>query len=169
LQNFYKRIIQKEQIMQFVAKPVLDNKFWILEDNGQKVGTIRSNENGVTLTVGTKNQTFKELSELKQKIKVDFTGKEVVKKETKEYEVHGYACKTKPHNPIYDLKRKLPLYTKTNDSQSFFCAGYYVIHWEDGNHSPAYCPKLITLSRYTYDGPFKTKLEMQETLRRTNG
>ena len=142
--------------MQFVAKPVLDNKFWILEDNGQKVGTIRSNENGVTLTVGTKNQTFKALSELKQKIKVDFTGKEVVKKETKEYEVHGYACKTKPHNPIYDLKRKLPLYTKTSDSQSFFCAGYYVIHWEDGNHSPAYCPKLITLSRYTYDGPFKT-------------
>jgi len=155
--------------MQFVAKPVLDNKFWILEDNGQKVGTIRSNENGVTLTVGTKNQTFKELSELKQKIKVDFTGKEVVKKETKEYEVHGYVCKTKPHNPIYDLKRKLPLYTKTSDSQSFFCAGFYVIHWEDGNHSPAYCPKLITLSRYTYDGPFKTKLEMQETLRRTNG
>lgn len=154
--------------MQFVAKPVLDNKFWILEDNGQKVGTIRSNENGVTLTVGTKNQTFKALSELKQKIKVDFTGKEIVKKETKEYEVHGYACKTKPHNPIYDLKRKLPLYTKTSDSQSFFCAGYYVIHWEDGNHSPAYCPKLITLSRYTYDGPFKTKLEMQETLRRTN-
>jgi hypothetical protein len=155
--------------MQFVAKPVLDNKFWILEDNGQKVGTIRSNENGVTLTVGTKNQTFKELSELKQKIKVDFAGKEVIKKETKEYEVHGYACKTKPHNPIYDLKRKLPLYTKTSDSQSFFCAGFYVIHWEDGNHSPAYCPKLITLSRYTYDGPFKTKLEMQETLRRTNG
>ena len=155
--------------MQFVAKPVLDNKFWILEDNGQKVGTIRSNENGVTLTVGNQNQTFKALSELKQKIKVDFTGKEVTKKETKEYEVHGYACKTKPHNPIYDLKRKLPLYTKTSDSQSFFCAGYYVIHWEDGNHSPAYCPKLITLSRYTYDGPFKTKLEMQETLRRTNG
>jgi hypothetical protein len=155
--------------MQFIAKPVLENKFWILEDNGQKVGTIRSNENGVTLTVGKQNQTFKALSELKQKIKVDFTGKEVTKKETKNYEVHGYACKTKPYNPIYDLKRKLPLYTKTNDSQSFFCAGYYVIHWEDGNHSPAYCPKLITLTRYTYDGPFKTKMEMQETLRRTNG
>jgi len=154
--------------MQFVAKPVLENKFWILEDNGQKVGTIRSNENGVTLTVGKQNQTFRALSELKQKVQVDFTGKEVVKKQSKEYEVHGYACKTNPHNPIYDLKRKLPLYTKTSDSQSFFCAGYYVIHWEDGNHSPAYCPKLITLSRYTYDGPFKTKLEMQETLRRTN-
>ena len=155
--------------MQFVAKPVLDNKFWILEDNGQKVGTIRSNENGVILTVGTKNHTFKELSELKQKMKVDFTCKEVVKKETKEYEVHGYPCKTNPYNPIYDLKRKLPLYTKTSDSQSFFCAGYYVVHWEDGSHSPSYCPKLITLSRYEFDGPFKNKMEMQETLRRANG
>ena len=33
----------------------LENKFWILEDNGQKVGTIRSNENGVTLTRKTKS------------------------------------------------------------------------------------------------------------------
>ena len=98
--------------MQFVAKPVLENKFWILEDNGKKVGTIRSNESGVTLTLGKVNQTFKALSELKQKIEVNFTGKELVKKEVEEFEVHGYACKTKPYNPIYDLKLKLPLYTK---------------------------------------------------------
>ena len=155
--------------MEFVAKPVLEDKFWILEDNGQKVGTIRSNENGVTLTVGKENHSFKKLEELKQKMKVSFTGKEVVTKEKEEYEVHGYACKTQPFNPIYDLKRKLPLYTKTQASQSFFCAGYYVVHWEDGSHSPSYCPKLITLSRYNFDGPFKTKMEMQETLRRANG
>ena len=155
--------------MQFVAKPVLEDKFWILEDNGQKVGTIRSNEHGVTLTVGKQNQTFRELEELKQKIKVSFTGKDLVKTETKEYEVHGFPCKTEPFNPIYDLKRKLPLYTKTEGSQSFFCAGYYVVHWEDGSHSPSYCPKLITLSRYGFDGPFKSKMEMQETLRRANG
>ena len=45
--------------MEFVAKPVLEDKFWILEDNGQKVGTIRSNENGVVLTVGKENHSFK--------------------------------------------------------------------------------------------------------------
>jgi len=155
--------------MQYVAKPVLEDKFWILEDNGQKVGTIRSNEHGVTLTVGKENQTFKALDELKQKMSVSFTGKDIVKTETKEYEVHGFPCKTEPYNPIYDLKRKLPLYTKTEGSQSFFCAGYYVVHWEDGSHSPSYCPKLITLSRYGFDGPFKSKMEMQETLRRANG
>jgi len=156
--------------MQYVAKPVLEDKFWILEDNGQKVGTIRSNEHGVTLTVGKENQTFKALDELKQKMSVSFTGKDIVKTETKEYEVHGFPCKSEPYNPIYDLKRKLPLYTKTEASQSFFCAGYYVVYWENDNGvSPAYCPKLITLSRYNFKGPFKTRIEMQEILRKANG
>ena len=41
-----------------------ENKFWILEDNGKKVGTIRSNANGVTLTVGKQNQTFKKISRM---------------------------------------------------------------------------------------------------------
>ncbi len=106
--------------MEFVAKPVLEDKFWILEDNGQKVGTIRSNENGVTLQVGSENQTFKALEELTQKISVSFSGKELVTSEKKEYLVHDFPCKTKPYNGIYDLKRKLPLYTKTEASQSFF-------------------------------------------------
>jgi hypothetical protein len=154
--------------MEFVAKPVLEDKFWILEDNGQKVGTIRSNENGVTLTVGKENHSFKKLEELKQKMKVSFTGKELATTEKVEHEVHGYPCKTKPYNGIYDLKRKLPLYTKTEASQSFFTAGYYCIEFENG-WVPAFCPKLITLGRNNYLGPFKTKLEMTETLRKQNG
>lgn len=152
--------------MQLVAKPVLENKFWIVENDGQKVGTIRNNDQGVVLQVGDTNRIFNSITDLTD---VRFEGKEVATQPKQEYEVHGYACKTQPYNPIYDLKRKLPLYTKTENSQSFFCAGYYVVHWEDGSHSPSYCPKLITLSRYDYDGPFKTKLEMQETLRKSNG
>ena len=149
-----------------MAKPVLENKFWIVEDDGQKVGTIRSNDQGIVLQVGDVNKTF---SCIKDLTNVTFEGKDVAKPEKQEYEVHGYPCKTAPYNPIYDLKRKLPIYTKTQNSQSFFCAGYYVVHWEDGSHSPSYCPKLITLSRYDFDGPFKTKLEMQEILRKANG
>lgn len=152
--------------MQLVAKPILEDKFWIVENNGQKVGTIRANDHGVTLQVGEQNQIFKCIKDVKH---VAFEGKQVAKTEKQEFDVHGYPCKTHPYNPIYDLKRKLPIYTKTQNSQSFFCAGYYVVHWEDGSHSPSYCPKLITLSRYDFDGPFKTKLEMQETLRRANG
>ena len=154
--------------MQFIAKPVLENKFWIVEDNGQKVGTIRSNEHGVTLQVGKQNQTFKALDELKQKMKVSFTGKDVATVDKQEHEVHGFPCKTEPYNPIYDLKRKLPLYTKTEGSQSFFCAGYFCIKFDNG-WVPAYCPKLITLGRNEFMGPFKTKLEANEALRHANG
>ena len=153
--------------MQLMAKPVLADKFWIVERDGQKVGTIRTNEKGVTLTVGKQNHAFSKLEDLEKKMSVTFTDRQITTTETTEHEIYNFPCKTKPFNAIFDLKRKLPLYTKTENSQSFFCAGYYVIHWEDGNHSPAYNPKLLTLSRYTYEGPFKTKLEMTETLRKT--
>jgi len=153
--------------MQLMAKPVLADKFWIVEQNGQKVGTIRTNEKGVTLTVGKQNHAFSKLEELEKNMNVSFANKQINKSQNKEYDVYDFPCKTKPFNAIFDLKRKLPLYTKTENSQSFFCAGYYVIHWEDGSHSPSYCPKLITLSRYNYEGPFKTKMEMSEILRKS--
>ncbi len=151
--------------MQLLAKPVLENKFYIVEKNGQKVGTIRTNGTGVILSIDGKNVKYPTL----QEVPVQYTDKQIVKKEQKiEFSVHDFPCKTKPFNSIFDLKRKLPLYTKTKNSQSFFCAGYYVIHWEDGGHSPSYCPKLITLSRYQFEGPFKTKLEMTEILRKVD-
>ena len=82
------------------AKTLVKDKFWIVEQNGQKLGT---------------------------------------------------------------LQKQLPVYTKTPKSKSQFCAGYYIICFEKGWRK-AYCPKMITLSRYDYKGPMKTKLEMQQVL-----
>ena len=39
----------------------------------------------------------------------------------------------------------------------------------DNGWVPAYCPKLITLGRNEFMGPFKTKLEANEALRHANG
>lgn len=153
--------------MELLAKPVLEDKFWIVEKDGQKVGTIRNNDAGVTLNWSGDKRSFKHLEELQRHVRVKFVDKQIAVVDKQEYDVHDFPCKTEPFNAIYDLKRKLPLYTKTENSQSFFCAGYYVIHWEDGSHSPSYCPKLITLSRYNYEGPFKTRLEMTEVLRKS--
>ena len=33
----------------------------------------------------------------------------------------------------------------------------------------AYCPKLITLNRYEYQGPFKTQERMAEAMKEANG
>jgi hypothetical protein len=44
-----------------------------------------------------------------------------------------------------------------------YCAGYYVIQFRKG-WVKSFCPKLITLERYPYKGPFKTEEEMKTTL-----
>jgi hypothetical protein len=68
---------------------------------------------------------------------------------------------------MYDVKRKLPLFTKSSKSKSLYCAGYYTIKFEKG-WVKSFCPKLITIERYEYRGPFKTELEMRTELSRVN-
>jgi hypothetical protein len=152
--------------MELLAKPILASKFWIVEKEGAKVGTIRSNEKGVLVTLGKESKTYKDTKQMVAELNVTFADKEsteIVKKQ--EYTVHEYPAKHKPYNPIYDLKRKLPLYTKTKNSKSFYCAGYFIVKFDFG-WVQGFCPKLITLSRNEYKGPFTTKLEVQEHLRK---
>jgi hypothetical protein len=95
----------------------------------------------------------------------DFFVAKIIKEATNApiQEVHGYPSSCIPHNPMYDIKRKLPLFTKSQDSKSVYCAGYYVIRFDKG-WVKSHCPKLITLQRYEYQGPFKTELEMKQRL-----
>ena len=68
---------------------------------------------------------------------------------------------------MFDIRRKLPLFTKSSDSKSLYCAGYYVIKFDKG-WVKSFCPKLITLQRYEYKGPFKTESEMKAALNQVN-
>ena len=79
--------------------------------------------------------------------------------------VHGYPTSVIPFNTMYDVKRKLPLFTKSNKSKSAYCAGYYIIQFDKG-WVKSFCPKLITIERYNFKGPFKTEIEMRQELRR---
>ena len=64
---------------------------------------------------------------------------------------------------MYDVKRKLPLFTKSAKSNSLYCAGYYIIHFDKG-WVKSFCPKLVTIERYESKGPFKTDIEMRQEL-----
>jgi hypothetical protein len=64
---------------------------------------------------------------------------------------------------MYDVKRKLPLFTKSNASKSLYCAGYYTIKFEKG-WVRSFCPKLITIERYESKGPFNSEFEMKAVL-----
>ena len=85
-----------------------------------------------------------------------------------EKEVHGFPTSVCPYNSMYDVKHKLPLFTKSEKSKSLYCAGYYIIHFDKG-WVKSFCPKLITIERYESQGPFKTDLEMKQALSKANG
>jgi hypothetical protein len=148
------------------AKPIIDNKFWIVEENGMKVATLRKNEdNRFVLS----NEEGIKIFETKEKLTKEFGKGFFIAKIVKEAitslpnEVHGYTTSTAPHNAMFDIRKKLPLFTKSEDSKSLYCAGYYVIRFDKG-WVKSFCPKLITLQRYKYQGPFKTEFEMKQVL-----
>ena len=151
------------------AKPIIDNKFWIVEDSGVKIGTLRKNEDKFVFSNENGVKVFNTKKSITEQFGKDFFVAKIIKEadNSQPNEVHGYASSTKPHNSMYDIQKKLPLFTKSSDSKSLYCAGYYVIRFEKG-WVKSFCPKLITLQRYDFKGPFKTELEMKQVLSRVN-
>jgi hypothetical protein len=66
-----------------------------------------------------------------------------------------------------DYNPDLPLYSKIERNSVYYSAGYYCINFEKG-WKQANSPKLATLEKYGYEGPYKTELEMRQRLRFLN-
>ncbi|NDG33112.1 hypothetical protein EB118_23975, partial [bacterium] len=142
--------------MNLISKELIPDKEWILKDGDNKIGSIQKNKKGYNLYKNGKRIQFKaidnlgiELPKKNLESKIEFS--EV-------HQIYEYPCSSKPFEPIYNIVKKLPIFTKSKKSKSHFCAGYYIIQFRKG-WVKSYCPKLITLERYPYKGPFKTETE----------
>ena len=152
------------------AKTLVKDKFWIIEKNGQKLGTLQKEDaNGwIFLSRQQEKEIFHTQDSLYEKFGQGIFANDIQVPENPvaesiEWEVHGFPVNQQPYNPVFDVQKQLPMYTKTPKSKSQFCAGYYIICFEKGWRK-AYCPKVITLQRYPYQGPIKSKIEMQQVL-----
>ena len=154
--------------MSLLAKSIVKNKCWIVEDGGIKIGTIMTNPEGVVYQHEQKREQFASLKLLSDRYNIIVEKAPQKKVPSEEYTVYDFPCKNKPHNVLWDIKHKLPIFTKSAKSKSFFSAGYYIIKFNNG-WVESYCPKLITLNRYPYAGPYDSQEEMQERLRIANG
>ncbi len=148
------------------AKPVINDKFWIVEQNGERLATLRKDEEDrfvLSNKLGVKIYNSKE--SLTKQFGKDFFVVQIVKEadDAEPNEVYGFPTCVEPCNPMFDVQKKLPLFTKSQESKSLYSAGYYVIRFDKG-WVKSFCPKLITLQRYEYRGPFKTELEMRQVL-----
>ena len=152
------------------TKTILKDKFWILEDEGVRVGTLSIAEDKFMFAGPTGTKYFNSERALKKTFGEGVMINEVPQVEettNSNNEVYGYPTSTTPYNPLLDVKRKLPLFTKSKKSKSLYCAGYYIIHFDKG-WVKSFCPKLITVERYESNGPFKTALEMRTALSKAN-
>lgn len=150
----------------FYAKPIVDGKFWIVEQNGEKIGTLHKKENNkFMLSSKDGNSFFGKKEELLKAFGKDFFGSKIktTVSAAEIREVHGYPTSCHPYNPMYNVQKRLPLFTKSPDSKSLYCAGYYIIRFDKG-WVKSFCPKLITIERYENRGPFKTEIEMKQVL-----
>ena len=151
------------------AKPILKDKFWIVEDEGKRIGTLSVSDDRYVLSSKEIGVRFfdnkRQLERALGKTEFETTVTSTVTDVEHEQEVYGYPTSTIPYNTLYDVKQRLPLFTKSAKSKSLYCAGYYIIRFEKG-WVQSHCPKLITLERYEFRGPFKTEFEMKQELSR---
>lgn len=147
------------------AKPVIENRFWIVEHQGEKIATLRKDQtsNQFVLSAKLGVTTFNTVNDIKAHFGEDFFVATIEKEsdDAVELAVHGFPTKCKPVNPTYDVVRALPMFKKKKDSSTVYCAGYYVIKFDFG-WVTSFCPKLSTVLENEYKGPFKSKIEMNK-------
>ena len=151
---------------------IIKDKFWILEDSGIKLGTIRRTKSS-DFEVIIREDGFETLSlnaltsRFGSKI---LKSRQVKKLESVEYgkdldEVEGYPSKHRAYNKSMDDKN-IPIYTKTEKSKVLYAAGYYGLAFPGAGWKNAYCVKRETLDNYEYIGPFKTKTQLEAEINR---
>lgn len=138
-----------------VAKPVIDNQYWILKQDDEKIGNVQAVDGGFALTIRNKVAKFKTIRMLRRQANIEFAEPEHVTPIPKD-RVHGYPTGCRTHNGMWNVQLKLPLFTKTTKSKSWFAAGWYSIK-QHRSWKVLQNPKLIVLERYTYQGPFYTE------------
>ena len=143
--------------MTLIAKSVIDRKYWILQENNQKVGNVEACDGGYQVRINNQVAQFKTIRMVEQRVHVQFEpGIRAVKTRHEPNLVHGYPVAGRVCNPMWDVPKKLPIYTKTTKSKSWFAAGWYQVK-KGRNWTVVQGPKLILLQRYPYAGPFYTK------------
>jgi len=151
--------------MNLISKELIPDKEWILVENNKKIGTISKFKKGYAFIKNGKKSPIANINELP----IIFPKKTFESKIPLDNNniIYDYPCSSKPYFPIYNLQKKLPIFAKSFKSKSLFCTGYYVIKFRKG-WVKSFCPKLITLERYPYQGPFKTEQDVKTLLLKIN-
>jgi hypothetical protein len=139
------------------AKPIIPDQYWILRDDQGKIGNIEVDRGSYVVSINGEKSRFHNLDSLRHRLAVTFDhDQKPVSTDLRE--VHGYPTSDIPYNAVFDVSKQIPLWTQKPKSRSWLAAGYYRVK-PNRNWRVVFCPKLILLQRYQYQGPYRTREE----------
>lgn len=148
------------------AVVVIAGKLWITYDSrGNKTGTMRTDPTnpGWMIQYLSDGSKIAHDSDSVQDL-FEFTDRDTVDN-LQQSHVFGYPV---PEVETFKLQERdnLPTFTKTLESKVYFAAGYYGINFPNGGWMDSFCPKVSTLRKYEFVGPFKNLTDAQIAIRR---
>lgn len=152
---------------ELIAKPIIKDQYWVVTDGERKVGNVQANSAGFEVMLNGSTLQFNNTDDIKKKTKIRF---QVLKSNKTKAEIPypEYPTTPKTYNNMFDIKRKLHLYTKNRKSKCYHAAGWFIIE-QNGHKQAVFCPKYIFIQRYPYQGPFKSESEANSLLNTSHG
>jgi hypothetical protein len=143
--------------MTLIAKTIVRDQLWVITDGDRKIGNVQADQSGYCIKIGHDTKHYASTKAIEQTLQVMFD-KPVTLESHEETPFAHWPVEGKTFNNFYDIKRKLHVYTKSEKSLCYHCAGYFNIKMND-EWETIFCPKYIFVQRYPYNGPFKTEDE----------
>lgn len=152
--------------MSVKLKPVTESAWLVINDtDDNRVGLLTEIRNQYVLMIAGAKKNFINRKEVNNYFKEDIfkSVPQIIaedKSDEKENFINGYPVNFKTPIEVNIVGNKLPLFTKKQDSNVYYCAGYYCFNFPK-EWLGALCPKLSTIQAWEHVGPFKTKDEMK--------
>jgi hypothetical protein len=147
---------------ELIAKTIIKDQYWVITDGEKKVGNVQANSAGYEVILNGNTLQFNNTKDIQMKAHITFQPLKSNKTRA-QIPYPEYPTTAKTYNNIFDVKRKLHLFTKTTNSKCYHAAGWFVIN-QNGQNEVIFCPKYIFIQRYDYHGPFKTENEANSLL-----
>ncbi len=142
-----------------LAKSIIKDKFWILEENAKRVGMMNFKDDNYTINLKRKDFVAHDATELKQ-LGIEFVVRDLT--QGGNIEVMGYPT---DQEEVFNIKEidGYPTFTKKSQSKSAHVAGWYGLKFKNG-WVCSLCPRVTTIKTNTFVGPYKTKMDLKVVL-----
>jgi hypothetical protein len=142
-----------------LAKSIIKDKFWILEENAKRVGMMNFKDDNYTINLKRKDFVVHDTTELKN-LGIEFVVRDLT--QGGNIEVMGYPT---DQEEVFNIKEMdgYPTFTKKSQSKSAHVAGWYGLKFKNG-WVCSLCPRFTTIKTNVFVGPYKTKMDLKVVL-----